>query len=118
MSVVQPFNAARRTRSTPAPYAAAVDLSSLTPDQAKALANRLQPMLGYMARLTDRMLKSAWCAHDPAYVAAWKARDAMHELLVRLRYASCAPGCAGKPGPAPGERRPWGERGCPPPDGA
>jgi len=78
-----------------------VDLSSLTPQQAKDLANRLQPMLGYMTRLTDRMQRRAWYAYDPAYVAAWKARDAMHELHVRLRYAACGLGCAGNPGPPP-----------------
>jgi hypothetical protein len=87
-----------------------VDLSDLTPRQADALARQLQPMLGYLTRLTDRMQTRGWKAHDPAY---HKARDALHELLVRVRYARCGPGRAGnpsEPAPAPpGERppRPW-----------
>ena len=43
-------------------------------------------MLGYLTRLTDRIQKRGWKASDPAYVAAWKARDGLHELVVRLRY--------------------------------
>ena len=90
-----------------------MELSDLTPEQAGDLANRLQPMLGYLTRLTNRMQKRGWKAQDPVYLAAWEARDALHELLVRVRYASCGPGRAGKPSeppPAPtGERppRPW-----------
>ncbi len=33
--------------------------------------------------------KRGWKAHDPVYVAAWVARDALHELLVRVRYQAC-----------------------------
>jgi hypothetical protein len=66
-----------------------LDLSDLTPAEANALAQRLAPMLGYVVRLTNRMQKRGWRAHDPAYVAAWEARDAMHELLVRVRYQAC-----------------------------
>ena len=92
-----------------------MDLSSLTPQQTADLANRLAPMLGYLTRLTDRMQKRGWKSSDPAYVAAWAARDAVHELHVRVRYASCGPGTAGKPSSAPGqEPRPWepGGRGA------
>ena len=97
-----------------------MDLSSLSPDQARDLDDRVGPMLGYLTRLTDRMQKRAWYAHDPVYVAAWEAQDTVHELHVRLRRASCGPGHAGNPAPppTPGERRPWGERECPPPDDA
>jgi hypothetical protein len=66
-----------------------VDLSDLTPAEANALAERLAPMLGYMVRLTNRMQKLAWQAHDPVYRAVWEARDAMHELTVRVRYQAC-----------------------------
>jgi hypothetical protein len=53
-------------------------------------------MLGYLTRLSDRMQKRAWQASDPAYVAAWKAQDALHELCVRLRYQACGnPGSRG-----------------------
>jgi hypothetical protein len=33
--------------------------------------------------------KRAWRANDPAYATAWKARDALHELMVRLHYQAC-----------------------------
>ena len=89
-----------------------MDLDDLTARQAGELANRLQPMLGYLTRLTNRMQERGWRAHDPVYVAAWEARDALHEVLVRVRYAACGPGRAGKPSEPPppsGERprRPW-----------
>jgi hypothetical protein len=63
-----------------------VELSELTPEQAHALAERLAPTLGYLTRLTNRMQQRGWRADDPTYVAAWAARDALHELTVRLRY--------------------------------
>jgi hypothetical protein len=49
-----------------------VDLSDLTPREADAPARRLQPMLGYLVRLSDRMQKRGWRADDPAYLAAWR----------------------------------------------
>ena len=63
-------------------------LTDLTPDQARDLATRLSRQLGYLTRLTNRMQQCAWQASDPAYQAAWKARDALHELCVRLHYQS------------------------------
>ena len=66
-----------------------MDPSDLTPAEASTLAERLAPMLGFMMRLTDRMQKRGWRANDPVYVAAWEARDAMHELPVRVRYQAC-----------------------------
>jgi hypothetical protein len=76
-----------------------VDLSDLTPAQADALAQRLAPMLGYLVRLTDRMQKRGWHAHDPVYRDAWAARHALHELTVRVRYQAC-----GNPGGRGGAR--------------
>ena len=112
-----------------------MDLSDLTPQQAQELAERLRPTLGYLVRLTNRMQQRGWAANDPAYAAAWAARDAMHELCVRLHYVTRA-GHAGIPMPvraaeaqvaeaqvaAPEvvERMPWGARGLrpdPPGDG-
>lgn len=66
-----------------------MDLSDLTPAEANALAQRLATMLGYLVRLTDRMQKRGWRAQDPAYVKAWAARHALHELTVRVRYQAC-----------------------------
>jgi hypothetical protein len=65
-----------------------VELSDLTPQQASSLADRLVPTLGYLTRLTNRMQQQGWKANDPAYLAAWKARDALHELTVHLHYQS------------------------------
>ena len=63
-----------------------MELSDLSPEQARELAERLSPMLGYLTRLTNRMQQRGWRADDPAYRAAWAARDALHELTVRLHY--------------------------------
>ena len=49
---------------------------------------RLSRRLGYLTRLTNRMQQRGWRADDPAYRAAWAARDALHELCVRLHYQS------------------------------
>lgn len=65
-----------------------MELSDLTPQQARALAERLSRQLGYLTRLTNRMQQRGWRADDPAYRAAWAARDALHELCVRLHYQS------------------------------
>ena len=64
-----------------------MELHELTPEQAHALAERVAPALGFLVRLTNRMQQRGWRADDPAYVAAWRARDALHELSVRLHYA-------------------------------
>ena len=77
-----------------------MDLSDLTPEQSRALAERLGRQLGYLTRLTNRMQQCAWRADDPAYRAAWKARDALHELCVRLHYQSRGDGY-GKRGSLP-----------------
>ena len=76
-----------------------MDTSRLTPEQAAALAAKLAPMLGYLVRLTDRMQKRGWRSDDEAYRPAWRARNEMHELCVRLRYQAC-----GNPGNRGGAR--------------
>ena len=63
-----------------------MDLSDLTPQQAHELAQHLRLTLGYLVRLTNRMQQRGWSAADPAYAAASKARDAVHELCVHLHY--------------------------------
>jgi hypothetical protein len=82
-----------------------VDLSYFTPKQAQELSARLVPALGYLTRLTNRMQQRGWKSDDPAYVAAWQARDALHELTVRLHYQRQGnPGCSKPAEPPP---RPW-----------
>ena len=78
-----------------------MDLFDLTPEQARALAQRLGRQLGYLTRLTNRMQQRGWRADDPAYRAAWAARDSLHELCVRLHYQSRGDGC-GRRGSLPG----------------
>ena len=78
-----------------------MELSDLTPRQAHELSARLVPALGYLVRLTNRMQQRGWSACDPAYVAAWKARDALHELTVRLHYQR-----QGNPGASRGREPP------------
>ena len=80
-----------------------MDTNDLTPKQAAALEERLGPMLGYLVRLTDRMQKQRWSPDDVAYRAAWRARNDLHELLVRLRYQAC--GNPGERTPPPREPR-------------
>ena len=82
-----------------------MDLSHLTPRQAQELSARLVPALGYLTRLTNRMQQRGWRSDDPAYLAAWKARDALHELTVRLHYQRQGnPGASTPKDPPP---RPW-----------
>lgn len=78
-----------------------MDTTDLTPEQAADLARRLSPMLGYLVRLTDRMQKRGWSPDDAAYRSAWRARDELHDLCVRLRYHA-----VGSPGITP-PPRPW-----------
>lgn len=85
-----------------------MDLSDLTPEQAARIGERIVPMLRYLSRLTDRMQQRGWSGNDPLYVRAWEARDALHELRVRLHYHSLGPGTAGNAGqPTPQQPRPW-----------
>ena len=64
------------------------------------MAAKLSPMLGYLVPLTDRMQKRGRGAEDGAYRAAWRARNEMHELCVRLRYQACGnPGVSQHPRP-------------------
>ena len=81
-----------------------MDTPDLSPEQAAALAAKLSLMLGYLVRLTDRMQKQGWRSDDTTYRAAWRARDELHEVCVRLRYQA-----VGNPGMSP-PPRPW-ERG-------
>ena len=61
----------------------------LTPEQARALKNRLQPMLGYLNRLKHRMRRRGFLADDPLLAAVCRAENAMHELHVQVHYLTC-----------------------------
>jgi hypothetical protein len=62
----------------------------LTPEQARALKNKLQPMLGYLNRLKQRMRRRGFLASDPLLVAVCQAEEAMHQLHVQVHYLTCA----------------------------
>ena len=74
-----------------------MDASKLTSEQAQRLVKTITPILGYTCRLAHWMQRMGWKSDDALYRAAWDAYHALHALSVHARYASCAPGTAGKP---------------------
>jgi hypothetical protein len=61
----------------------------LTREQARALKNKLQPMLGYLGRLKERMRRKGFVESDRLLTAVCRAEDAMHALSVEVHYLSC-----------------------------
>ena len=61
----------------------------LTREQARALKNKLAPMLGYLNRLKKRMARRGFPPDDPLLIEVCRAEDAMHELHVSVHYLSC-----------------------------
>jgi hypothetical protein len=61
----------------------------LTRDQARALKNKLGPMLGYLNRLKKRMNNKGFPPDDELLRAVCKAEMAMHELHVATHYLAC-----------------------------
>jgi hypothetical protein len=61
----------------------------LTPAQARALKNKLQPMLGYLNRLKHRMRRRGFLNDDPLLAAVCQAEEAMHALHVQTHYLTC-----------------------------
>ncbi|MEX2309804.1 MAG: hypothetical protein WD738_19685 [Pirellulales bacterium] len=62
----------------------------LTPEQARALKNKLQPMLGYLNRLKKRMRRRGFLADDPLLAAVCRTETAVHELHVQVHYLTCS----------------------------
>ena len=56
----------------------------LTPDQARALKNRLQPMLSYLNRLKHRMRQKGFPPDDRLLTAVCRAEDSLHALTVEV----------------------------------
>jgi hypothetical protein len=69
----------------------------LTRDQARALKNKLQPMLGYLTRLRKRMARRGFQQDDELLQAVQKAEMAMHELHVATHYLACGDTAMGLP---------------------
>jgi hypothetical protein len=63
--------------------------NDLTPEQARALRNKLQPMLGYLNRLKHRMRRRGFQPDDVLLGAVCRAEDAMHALHVEVHYLTC-----------------------------
>jgi hypothetical protein len=61
----------------------------LTRDQARALKNKLQPMLGYLNRLKKRMQRRGFPPDDRLLIAACRAEEALHALSVEVHYVAC-----------------------------
>src|SRR6478735_7005031 len=66
--------------------------NDLTRDQARALKNKLHPMLGYLARVKRRMVRRGFLNDDPLLAAVVRAEDAMHALHVEVHYLGCDSG--------------------------
>jgi hypothetical protein len=69
----------------------------LTREQARALKNKLQPMLGYLSRLKRRMHQRGFLSGDPLLDAVVNAENAMHALSVEADYLAMSGGKAEQP---------------------
>ena len=61
----------------------------LTKEQARALKNKIGPMLGYLSRLKRRMAYHGFTHDDQLLQAVCRAHDAMHEFHVEVHYLAC-----------------------------
>jgi hypothetical protein len=68
----------------------------LTRDQARALKNKLQPMLGYLNRLKKRMTYRGFPPDDELLRLVCQAETAMHQLHVATHYLACGDTAGGK----------------------
>jgi hypothetical protein len=71
------------------PELPAMQCDDLTPEQARALKNKLQPMLGYLNRLKQRMRRRGFQADDRLLSAVCRAEDSVHALHVEVHYLAC-----------------------------
>jgi hypothetical protein len=77
--------------------ATAMQSDDLSRDQARALKNKLHPMLGYLTRLRKRMAARGFTQDDPLLQVVQRAEMAMHELHVAVHYLSCGDTAGGLP---------------------
>jgi hypothetical protein len=66
-----------------------MDRDSVTKDQAKTINAKVQPSLGYLYRLRDRMVKTGFPPNDPLLKLVENAYDSVHRLFIELHYLSC-----------------------------
>jgi hypothetical protein len=66
-----------------------MDRDSITKDHAKTINASVQPSLGYLYRLRERMVKTGFPPGDPLLKLMDQAYDSMHRLFIELHYLSC-----------------------------
>jgi hypothetical protein len=86
----------RLTNAAPGGQAGTRRSDDLTTAQARALADRMRKLLGYLNRLETRMAEQGFPIDDELYRATVKARDAMHELAVKAHYLGCKGSTGGR----------------------
>ena len=69
----------------------------LTREQARALKNKIQPMLGYLHRLKKRMHHKGFPLDNELLDLVVKAEGALHELHVATHYLACGDTAGGLP---------------------
>jgi hypothetical protein len=69
----------------------AIRSDDLTRDQARALKNMLQPMLGYLNKLQHRMQNKGFPLDDPLWLLVSCAQRSMQDLITDLRRRSTKP---------------------------
>ncbi|HKB00979.1 MAG TPA: hypothetical protein VKD90_02110 [Gemmataceae bacterium] len=68
----------------------------LTPAQAEALRNLIQPRLAFLVRLRERMEQRGAVSTDKLYQLVRAAENALHSVYVEVHYLSCEGG-TGRP---------------------
>jgi hypothetical protein len=69
--------------------------NDLTEEQARALNNKLQPILGYLSKLKRRMVFKGFRPNDAVLRRVVEAEAAMHRLSVGVPSMPCWGGCGG-----------------------
>jgi hypothetical protein len=59
--------------------------TDLTRDQAKAVQQKLEPMLAYLNKLRHRMQNKGFPLDDQLWITVSKAQQAMQDLMTELR---------------------------------
>jgi hypothetical protein len=57
--------------------------------QAAKLHKTIQPTLGYLYRLRERMQEVGFLPGDPLFERVCQAYDSLHRLFIELHYLSC-----------------------------
>jgi hypothetical protein len=63
-------------------------LCDVTRDECRALNNKLQPMLGYVNKLRQRMQDKGFPLDDPLWLSVSSAQRAMLDVITELRCRS------------------------------